>query len=356
MQVDSELQPAYVGAAHVVKRSRADSATQCALLAFTVYFVFLAVAWLVFDHLMPNSIVLTIWDHEFVVDKLRRRALAVGFLPAYVVPAVFAWEIAKVGWRQSSLRHLLGWQSDSSRSDLIVFLIGQAHVANLLRVALTFGAALITGNWLHAQFCDATGVSLSLHGLPWPLQYIAYFTIFTFFDYWCHRLDHSRWFWPLHRYHHAAEEFYVLTSSRVHPASFSEIVSITLPLAIIQVPPVVIVLVGFFIGSLRFVIHSRLDTDFGWIGRYLLQSPVHHRLHHIRDTSQPIGHYSLVPLWDHLFGTWRGKADQQIVIGVTDVYRHGAWVAPDLWRDYIEFLAGLIRIRRSNPIAIREPA
>jgi sterol desaturase/sphingolipid hydroxylase (fatty acid hydroxylase superfamily) len=356
VRVDGEAQPVGLAVADIVKTARTGAATQYALLAFTIYFVLLAVGWWGFDRLMPDRIVLTIWDHEFLIDKLHRRALAIGFLPAYVVPAVFAWEIAKVGWGRSSLRHLLAWQSDSSRSDLIIFLMGQVHLGNLVRVALTFGAALITGTWLHAQICQATGVSLSLHGLPWPLQYAVYFMIFSFFDYWCHRLDHSRWFWPLHRYHHSAEEFYVLTSSRVHPASFSDIVSITLPLAMIQVPPGVIVLVGFFVGSLRFVIHSRLETDFGWIGRYVLQSPAHHRLHHIRDTSQPTGHYSLMPLWDHLFGTWRGKADQWIVIGVTEVYRHGAWVAPDLWRDYIEFLAGLVRIRRNQPLGIRKPA
>ena len=59
--------------------------------------------------------------------------------------------------------------------------------------------------------------------------------------------------------------------------------------------------------------------------------------------SMPTAHFSLLPIWDHLFGTWRGGGSQRIAIGVDDSYRHGFWVLPDLWRDYREFITGLFR-------------
>ena len=100
------------------------------------------------------------------------------------------------------------------------------------------------------------------------------------------------------------------------------------------------------VATQHLVIHSRINSDFGWFGRHVLQSPAHHRLHHTIDTSRPTGHFSLLPLWDHLFGTWqaerRNGVTPRIRIGVAEPYRHGAWILPDIWRDYREFLAGLL--------------
>src|SRR5262245_27379371 len=81
------------------------------------------------------------------------------------------------------------------------------------------------GHWM--------GVTLSLAGLPVGVQVACYLLIYTFFDYWAHRLDHSPLFWPLHRYHHSAQEFCILTSDRVHPANFSSQLALYLPLSLI---------------------------------------------------------------------------------------------------------------------------
>jgi sterol desaturase/sphingolipid hydroxylase (fatty acid hydroxylase superfamily) len=55
----------------------------------------------------------------------------------------------------------------------------------------------------------------------------------------------------------------------------------------------------------------------------------------------------MAPIWDRLFGTWRGDADQSLAIGVDTPYRHGFWVGPDLLRDYLDFWKGLIPGRRA---------
>jgi sterol desaturase/sphingolipid hydroxylase (fatty acid hydroxylase superfamily) len=104
------------------------------------------------------------------------------------------------------------------------------------------------------------------------------------------------------------------------------------------------VAVNLLVLGLGFLIHSRIDSDWGWIGRWVVQSPTHHRLHHVLDIStRPVGHFSMTPIWDRLFGTWRGDADQSLVIGVDTAYRHGFWIAPDILRDYWHFWKGLVQ-------------
>ena len=56
----------------------------------------------------------------------------------------------------------------------------------------------------------------------------------------------------------------------------------------------------------------------------------------------PTGHFAICPIWDHLFGTWRGAADPSEPIGVDTPYRHSLWIAPDMVRDYWHFWKGLV--------------
>ena len=319
------------------------------LLGFACCYLFaIFFCWLI-DRDFGDRVVMTVLGQDFVIDRLRVRVLDVAILATIVMPTIFAVELIAVGWQRSSLRSLLDGRSATGRTDLACFALWQFHLLHIPRVALTFGATLATGTWLHVWLHARTGFSLSLGALPFFAQYLGFFLIYTFCDYWQHRLDHSRYFWPIHRYHHGAEEFHILTSLRVHPATFSQVVIMTLPLAVLDASPSLIAGVAFGTTILRLVNHSRIDSDFGWIGRWLLQSPLGHRLHHRRDSAAPACNLSLFPVWDHLFGTWKEGGSQAIAIGVGEPYRQGAWVLPDMWRDYREFLvqiAALLRWRQ----------
>jgi len=93
--------------------------------------------------------------------------------------------------------------------------------------------------------------------------------------------------------------------------------------------------------GIGFLIHSKIDSDWGWFGRYVIQSPVHHRLHHKLDMSTPTGHFGMAPIWDRLFGTWYGDADQSLPIGVSAAYAHGYFIPRDMARDYFDFWRGV---------------
>ncbi len=315
-----------------------------AILGFAIYLALGALAGWAITRWVPDHLSLDMLGHAVSIADLHRRLLSTGLVMVLVIPAIFVVELCLVGWAQSSLRLLAVRHTPSSMTDLACFLSWQARIMTVLTVVLSLGVALISGAWLHARLQEATGVSLSLTWMPVLLQAAVFFAIYSFFDYWTHRLDHSRYFWPLHRFHHAADDFCVLNSVRTHPAVFTDVVATTLPAALFGVGPDVIVGINLFVLVLRYVIHSRIDSNWGWFGRYVLQSPTHHRLHHILDITEPVGHFALTPVWDHLFGTWRGDADQSLVIGVDASYRHGAWLGPDIWRDYCDFWTGLIRI------------
>jgi sterol desaturase/sphingolipid hydroxylase (fatty acid hydroxylase superfamily) len=321
---------------------RAEQIRNAILVGFALYLALGAAAWWTMDRLVPDQASLRLAGHLLSISQLHRRILATAMVMVLVIPSIFAVELCMAGWRESSIRHLVVRRTPSGMTDLFCFLSWQTRIMSGLTVVMSLGAALISGAWLHQRLQQTLGVLFSLEGLPVAAQFIGFFLVFSFFDYWGHRLDHSRYFWPLHRYHHAADDFCVLNSVRTHPAVFTDLVAITLPTALCGVSPEVIVDVSFFVLVLRYVIHSRINSDWGWFGRYILQSPVHHRLHHILDQSVPVGHFGLLPLWDRLFGTWRGGGDQSVQIGVDTTYRHGAWLGPDLWRDYCEFWSGFV--------------
>jgi sterol desaturase/sphingolipid hydroxylase (fatty acid hydroxylase superfamily) len=299
--------------------------------------------------LLPNEFAASALGHDVQIDDLRRRVFGRILAAGLILPTIFAIELLLVGWADSSVRHLLIKRSKSSLTDFVCFALAQTPILKFLGVAATLGVTLISAQWLHGLMDSAGLWRPSLEGAPLPVQFAAYFLAFSFFDYWSHRLDHSDTFWPLHRYHHSADGFYILSGLRLHPAAFTNLVQQILPATLLGVSQEAIIDVNLFVLALQYLIHSRIDSDFGWIGRHIVQSPIHHRLHHSLAAGRHAGHFSIIPAWDRLFGTWVGDSDPSVVIGVATPYRHGVWILPDLWRDYREFLVGIFRRRPAGP-------
>src|ERR1019366_5977865 len=312
------------------------------VLGLVAYVAALIAAWWALENFLPDQLHVTLLGHGLTLREVHRRIVSDGLI-FLLLPTVLMLEWLVVGWAGSSARQLLFARKASNKTDLAIFLMGQGHLTDLAGRILTLGASMLTGAWIHDRLSTALGFPLTLvpASMPMALQIAAYFTVYSFFDYWTHRLDHTRYFWPLHRYHHAADDFCVVTATRQHPAAFTGIFFINIPMAILGASPAAMIYVNVLVITLGFVIHSRIDSNFGWIGRWIIQSPNHHRLHHVLDISeQPTGHFAMAPVWDHLFGTWRGEADQTLVIGVEAPYRQGFWIVPDLARDYWHFWTG----------------
>jgi sterol desaturase/sphingolipid hydroxylase (fatty acid hydroxylase superfamily) len=315
--------------------------------AFTVtafgYLLAVAVAVWFGPHLLPADLTVRVLGKTMTARDLAGKLAAMGLTPLLLVPAIFIAEFVKVGWQESSLRQVLVKPSASVLSDVVVYVLREVQIFKLLVLVFSLGVTLISASWLRERVSAWTGVSLDVAGLPLAVQLVALFAVYSFFDYWNHRVDHMPRFWPLHRYHHAAKDFCILNSCRVHPAAFTGIINTCLPVILLGGSAKAFVTLGLLVSTLRFVIHSRIDSDFGWAGRWLVQSPLHHRLHHVLDISDGVGNFSLAPIWDRMFGTWRELPEPGWEIGVEAPYRHGALISADIWRDYAEFWRGLFQ-------------
>jgi sterol desaturase/sphingolipid hydroxylase (fatty acid hydroxylase superfamily) len=298
----------------------------------------LAVAVLAAQALVPHRLTVTLLGHSISLARAERAASPLVLLGLALAPLVFGLELIALGWTESSLRRLALFRSTSSRADLVWFTLQQLRVANALGEILTLGLAAVTGVWLSEAIRKATGVSLSLRPAPLIVQAACFYTLFGFLDYWTHRLKHGRQFWPLHRFHHAADDFVIITSDRVHPAEvWSRLTTSVLAQTLLGTPAEVVIAIGLAQGVLQYARHSRLDWGFGWIGRWLVQSPAHHRLHHRLTEDVTHSNFGVMPLWDHVFGTWREPPAEAYVLGVDHPYANGPGGIGDLWRDYWEF-------------------
>lgn len=207
-------------------------------------------------------------------------------------------EAVELGWRRSSLRALLPPRVSSAVVDAGLYALARSGMVDVALAAVSLG--------LYPAMLAARlpGAGLFASGVP-TLDAVNYFVIYTLADYWYHRAFHSRVLWPLHRLHHSAAEMTCLTSARNHPlaVALSPIVRIW-PAALVGLSPMMLTLLTVAQTPWHFLIHSRLPWDFGAVGRLLLASPASHWVHHSRRPEHEGRNLSLVPLWDHAFGTW----------------------------------------------------
>jgi sterol desaturase/sphingolipid hydroxylase (fatty acid hydroxylase superfamily) len=323
------------------------------VLALLAYAAALAGAWLALMRFVPDQLSVRLGGHAMHVVNVHAKILSNAMLIFAILPFALWVEWITVGWEESSVRRLLFQRSASMHSDLVILVLGQGRVLDVIGKLMLLGASLISADLVRHALKQATGLWIDPTGVPFVVQLPVYFFVYTFFDYWAHRIYHWRYFWPLHRYHHSAEEFCVVTSERQHPASILIPFVINIPLAVLGADPAVMIYANVLVSTVGLLIHSRIDSDWGWFGRWVIQSPNHHRLHHKLDMSRPTGHFAIAPVWDHLFGTFYGtqgygRAAPDLPIGVDKPYRHGVWVIPDILRDYADFWRGNLT-RRWEP-------
>jgi sterol desaturase/sphingolipid hydroxylase (fatty acid hydroxylase superfamily) len=290
---------------------------------------------------LPDQLSIHLLGHEVTVRAVHERLISRIVAVLLILPLALMIEFAAVGWANSSARALLLSRSPTMKTDLAIFVLGHTQLLDIVGRVMMLGLGMISAIWVRDRIRDLTGFAIDPAALPLLVQVPIYFLIYSFFDYWTHRFSHSPLIWPLHRYHHSAAEFCTLTADRQHPASFLGLFLINIPLALLGAPPAVMIFVVTLVNAFGYLQHSRMTGDWGVIGGWILQSPRHHRLHHKLSMDEPTGHYGIVPLWDRLFGTWRGTPAPDLAIGVSRPYRHGYWVVADLLRDYVDFFRGL---------------
>lgn len=146
------------------------------------------------------------------------------------------------------------------------------------------------------------------------VSFLIYLVLLDFFDYLYHRASHTfNWWWQLHALHHSQTVMTAWSDNRNHllddimRAAFLSLIAL-----IFGVPPgqfIMLVAISQFIQSWQ---HANIKIDLG-AARYLLISPMYHRMHHaVGYGHEAIGKPGvlggcnfgiLFPWWDMLFRT-----------------------------------------------------
>lgn len=154
--------------------------------------------------------------------------------------------------------------------------------------------------------------------LPGPLQFALALLLYDAKKYWIHRLQHTRWLWPLHAIHHCDTHLTWMNFHRQHPLEpvMASALSILLLMAL-GIPPLMIAGAASLHGIYGYYIHQNLPLSHGPL-RYVLVSPRMHRVHHSLD--HPNCNYGgMFAFNDVLFGTYRDPGQVAIRTGVEDL-------------------------------------
>jgi len=280
-----------------------------------------------------------------------------------ILAACLLVELRLLGWQRCALRRLLR-PSRSALHDLIVGAINLSGFSMVLFLFFTAGlmpvAAGESRQWV---------AMLGIRPFDSPvLQFAMTFLAREFLGYWFHRGMHTFAFaWEAHKYHHAATEFTMLTASRHHivETAMSHLF-LTLPLVFLGMTGDVFVALTIASDVLGRFNHSLLDWKFGWLGSWLLVSPVTHRIHHSPLPEHWDKNFSNnLLIWDRLFGTWYAGDTVNADVGVSDNYFERETVAGGYVNCYrlavSQFLSSLLTnewllsTRRRRRMAPSEP-
>jgi sterol desaturase/sphingolipid hydroxylase (fatty acid hydroxylase superfamily) len=284
-----------------------------ALLVGVGLTVYLAAAYLTMRLLVPERAA-SIWTAI-------RRAVTTSdtWKPAPYFAAlllVLMVDLVTLGWSRSALRHLFS-RSRSARADLLVAALHWSGWSTMLMTAFSGGILMVAGKLVRLPG------SLALASVITPawLQILVVFLVIDGCTYWYHRIAHEvEFLWEAHKYHHAATSFTILTGNRIH--ALDEVcreVIILIPLAMLGVSVPMYVAVRYVILAFDMLQHSMVPWSYGWFGRWVLFSPIGHRIHHSMEREHWDCNYGdILVIWDRLFGTWYAGEQVNDRVDVSD--------------------------------------
>jgi sterol desaturase/sphingolipid hydroxylase (fatty acid hydroxylase superfamily) len=277
-----------------------------------------AIAWL------PDS-----WAHVVRVTWGRATHIVIGaatsaesFTTALGVALAVAVEVPILGYRRSSLYRLLH-PTKSTWTDIIWFSIRIFGLGSLVSALFSLGLTIAAARVAQTYF--ALGV---LEGVSnRALHILLYLFLTDFLNYWVHRGRHRvAWWWEFHKLHHSASELNAITMARGHPLDDATIAVVSaIPVALLGGSAgdslILLTILGIHAG----ITHSMLPWDWGWFGRWVLRSPVGHRIHHSPLPDHRDTNFALFPIWDRIFGTeYTGTVVNEVVgIDTDDHNIHG---------------------------------
>jgi sterol desaturase/sphingolipid hydroxylase (fatty acid hydroxylase superfamily) len=185
------------------------------------------------------------------------------------------------------------------RTDLIYFII--SHLFIQFFGIITQKPAVIFFGWIGLDKVHAW-----VQGLPFVAALFLAFFSTDLFQYWAHRLFHTRvYLWRFHSIHHSTQNMDWLAGSRTHFMDIFFTRAMTfIPLYVLGFSTTVFNIYIIFIAIHAVLIHANTRVNFGFI-KYIFTTPQYHHWHHCEDPKY-YGHNfaSIFPFIDMIFGTY----------------------------------------------------
>lgn len=276
--------------------------------------------------------------HKPFRDLIDWRDFGFAVLATFIV---FILEIVAVGWQQSSLRKIMRERDRSQRTDLVLFLVRISGTMSVLVIIFSLGSSYLLGQAGQMFVRETTGLNLRIDTGNGLLNFVIYYILYSFLEYWSHRLFHTEPFWHLHRLHYSATSLNPLVMHRAHPANLflDPLFRTALPIALVAAPGFALFALFIVTTFYQLLVHSNAPWDWGWFGKWVLISPKAHRLHH----SAKIEHFgknlSVLAIWDHLFGTWYNGDVPVEELGLAENYNDHSLIH-NCSKDFHFFLMG----------------
>lgn len=233
----------------------------------------------------------------------------------FVIAAII--DIIALGWKRSGLRKLIKGGDQSVWNDLMSYLFSVIRIFDILSLIASLGLSY----FLASLFLKYFHFSLSDYiQIPW-IKLVVIFVLIDLLHYVQHRFMHFRPFWELHAYHHSAEEFTLLTTSRGHVLE-GAIYFLFSGLFYALIGGDDLLEIIFYLNAVRegyqYLLHSDVNWHLGFVGKYILISPAAHRLHHSIDEKDYNKNYGTFFIWwDKLFKTY-AEPKEFCEIGIED--------------------------------------
>lgn len=254
------------------------------------------------NHILVSELITYTWNKLYEISGLSSFTWqgVLEFIAVGIV--VFVIELVAVGWEESSIKKLTVFDK-STQNDFAIWLIETFSLFNIL----AFLFSLETCYYLVGIIQKSIRLDIIAHIQNGYIQFAVVFILSDLKEYIKHLAFHRFGpLWAVHEFHHAASSFTILTAYRFHflqtsIGMFFDVV----PFVLLGAPIQTIIGVVLLRQIHGMLIHSNITHSWGFIGRYILVSPMAHRIHHSVDPK----HYNknfggTFIFWDRLFGTY----------------------------------------------------
>ena len=187
-------------------------------------------------------------------------------------------------------------------------------------IAMGLGNLVINLGWklivlaIYSAIYELTPLRISSHAWwAWVLLFFADDLVYYAF----HRVSHEvRVFWAAHVTHHSSRRYNLSTALRQTWVPMTSL-PFWIPLALIGIPPWMIVLEQSVSLVYQFWIHTEKVIRLPAPLEFVLNTPSHHRVHHgSNDRYLDRNYAGILIIWDRMLGSFQGE-DEPVRYGLT---------------------------------------